>query len=76
MNAPYETSSNRPNGSDEQALAPELRYPGVRPEVARLLAEGDRRIAALELAVDRATEDWNRPRGWMGKLFGLRTHVG
>ncbi len=76
MNAPYETSPNQPNGSTEQPLAPEPRYPGVRPEVALLSAESDRRIAALERAVDRATDEWNRPRGLMGKLFGLRTHVG
>ncbi len=56
--------------------ANDVRRRYLRPEVVRILDELDRENDELQAAVERANEEWNRPRGLMGKLFGLRTHVG
>lgn len=56
--------------------SPEELYPCVRPEVARLLVELDQRQLEIQARADRAMADFERPRGIMGKLFGLRTSVG
>jgi len=53
-----------------------IRRRHLRPAVVRILDELERENAELQAEVDRATAEWNRPRGLMGKLFGLRTHVG
>lgn len=53
----------------------ESQYPGVRPEVARLLVEMDPRERVLRAGVERATAQFNRLRGIVGKQFGLRTSV-
>lgn len=73
---PNHRSDDRSTNSDEQNLPPEEQYPGVRPEVARLLVELDLRQVELQASVDRSMADFDRPRGIMGKLFGLRTSVG
>jgi hypothetical protein len=59
-----------------EALTPEQLYPGVRPELASLLTEMYLQERELWAEVERATAEFNRPRGIMGKLFGLRTSVG
>lgn len=48
----------------------------MRPELASLLAEMYLQERELWAEVERATAEFNRPRGIMGKLFGLRTSVG
>jgi hypothetical protein len=63
------------NGAEPRPLSPEERYPFVRPPVARLLVELDEQIEEIEAEARRAEEEFNRPRGIMGKLFGLRTRV-
>lgn len=60
----------------EPELTPEQLYPCVRPEVARLLVELDERLIELQARTDLAMEEFERPRGIMGRLFGLRTSVG
>jgi hypothetical protein len=65
-----------PGRTEEPELSPEELYPGVRPEVSLALAEIRRRERALWREVERETAEFNRPRGIMGKLFGLRTSVG
>ncbi len=60
----------------QPGLSPEQLYPGVRPELAALLTEMYLEERELWAEVERATAEFNRPRGIMGKLFGLRTSVG
>ncbi len=69
-------SDDSPKNADEVELTPEEKYPQVRPEVARLLVELDQQILELQASADRAMADFERPRGIMGKLFGMRTSVG
>jgi len=40
------------------------------------LVDLDQRQVELQASADRAMADFERPRGIMGKLFGLRTSVG
>jgi hypothetical protein len=75
------TPSNSPaNGELPDAHEPEPTladlYAGIRPEVAALMAASRRREQAIWAEVERAEAEFNRPRGIMGKLFGLRTSVG
>jgi hypothetical protein len=60
----------------EPQPSPAQLFPGVRPEVASLLTELYLEERALWAEVERETAEFNRPRGIMGKLFGLRTSVG
>lgn len=64
------------DAAPEPELTPEQLYPCVRPEVARLLVELDEQVIAHQARADLAMAEFNRPRGIMGKLFGLRTSVG
>jgi len=73
---PNHRSDDRSANPEESELSPEEQYPGVRPEVARLLVDLDQRQVELQASADRAMADFERPRGIMGKLFGLRTSVG
>lgn len=73
---PKDHSTGENGGVDGHPLSIQAYGPRVRPEVARILAETELRIAHLQDEIDRATAEFNRPRGIMGKLFGLRTHVG
>jgi len=72
----HETSNGSGPGSHHDvSLTPEQQYPQVRPHVARMLVELDQRIEEGEARARREDDEWNRPRGIMGRLFGLRTHV-
>lgn len=62
-------------GHRDLRLTPEQQYPQVRPHIARMLVELDQRIEDGEARARREDDEWNRPRGIMGRLFGLRTHV-
>lgn len=76
MHEPRDPTREEPeNGAEPRQLSPEERYPFVRPAVARLLVELDEQVFELEAAARRADDEYNRPRGIMGKLFGLRTWV-
>lgn len=65
-------SQNDPDGEE---LTPEQLYPDERPEFARLLADLDRQQDEIRARIEREAIEWNRPRGIMGRLFGLETHV-
>jgi len=60
---------------DGEELTPEQLYPDERPEFARILADLDRQHDEIRARIDRQAIELNRPRGIMGRLFGLETHV-
>lgn len=76
MHEPRDSTREEPeNGTTERQLSPEERYPFVRPATARLLVELDAQLLEIEAAAREAEDEFNRPRGIMGKWFGLRTSV-